>query len=314
MNVAHSRRFLEIAGGMLVLAVFVLPVFVWAGNTKKIFVDDSNTGVQDGTVAHPFRTISEALNRAHDDDEVHVASGTYRENIEIPKGVELFGEDEDDTVIIAANDNKSAVVMKHKTTIDKFTVKGGRDGIFVEKDARASIIHCIVKDNDRDGIHVREADVDEKRKVSIVKSEIEDNDRKGIFSEKRRIVLIESDVHGNGNDGADLARGSKAFLDDNVFRNNDGSGLKIALDRSSVFVASGNAFRRNGHSGIEVNAHGKPGTVSINRSKFVDNDDYGIARINRVAVPASIWKGLTNAGNTFSSNGKGELSPILNIR
>jgi hypothetical protein len=297
------------------LAVFVLPVFAWAGSTKKMYVDASVSGTQDGSQNHPFKTITQALDRVNNDDEVHVAPGVYEENIEIPYSVQVFGADEDTTIIKAKDKDKPAVTMNHKTTLDHVTVKGGEHGVYVSRWSSASIIHCIVKNSEKDGIHVRNADTRDKFKVSIVKSEIKDNDRAGIFSEKRKLVIMETEVRDNGSDGADLSAGSQAWIDNNTFRDNDGSGLKVSLDTSSILVASGNTFRNNNHEGVEVNAYGKAGTVSIVKSKFANNEKYGIARIARVAnVSPNVWKGLTQSGNTFLNSHAGNVSPVLNIR
>jgi hypothetical protein len=314
MSIFRSRRFQEIAGGVLMLAVFVLPVFAWAGSTKKVYVDASATGTQDGSQSHPYKTITQALHHITNDDEVHVAAGVYKENIKIPYSLKLFGADKDTTIIDADNDTP-AVTMSHKTTLDKFTVKGGEHGIYVRKGSKASIIDVVVKNSDKDGIHVREANMTDKYSVNIVSTEVKDNDRAGIFSEKRKVVIIDTEVHDNGSDGVDIATGARAWIDDNTFRDNDGSGLKVSLDNSSILVASKNTFRDNKHEGVEVNAYGKTGTVSIVKSKFANNEKYGIARIARVAnVSTNVWKGLTQSGNTFLNSHTGNVSPVLNIR
>lgn len=315
MSLFHSRRFQEIASGVVVLAVFVLPAFVWAGDTKKVYIDAQASGTQDGSMKHPYKTITEGLKHVGNDDELHVANGTYHENIEIPDGVKLYGADEAKTIIDAKNDDKPAVSMNHKTTLDKFTVKGGSHGVYVGKDSKASIIECIVEDSDKDGIHVREASTSDKYTVSIVKSEVRNNNRAGIFAETRKAVIIETIVHDNDSDGVDLAPGSKAWIDNNNFRDNKGSGLKVALDNSSVFVASKNTFRDNKHEGIEVNDFGKTGTINIKKSKFINNNKYGIARIARnTNVSAGVWKGLTETENTFTSNNAGTVSPIVHLK
>jgi hypothetical protein len=302
-------------GGMAILAIFVLPVFVFAENTQKFYVNASAAGTQDGSVSHPYKTITQALNRVNNDDEVHVAKGVYEENIEIPYSVQLFGENEDTTIIKAKNNDKPAVTMNHKTTLDKFTVKGGNHGVYVSRWSRASIIHCVVRDSKKDGIHIRNADTRDKFTVSIVKSEVKDNDRTGIFSERRKLVIIETQVHDNDSDGADFVAGSKAWIDNNTFRDNRGSGLKVSLDNASILIASKNTFRDNKHEGLEVNSYGKMGKVDIKKSKFVNNNNYGIARIARNAsVSTSVWKGLTETDNTFSGNERGTVSSVLNIR
>ena len=315
MSLFHSRRFQEIASGVVVLAVFVLPVFVWASDTKKVYVDAQASGTQDGSVNHPYKTIAEGLNHAGDADEVHVAVGTYHENIEIPDGVKLYGADESKTIIDAKSNDKPAVSMNHKTTLDKFTVKGGSHGVYVGKDSKASIIECIVEDSDKDGIHVREANTSDKYKVSIVKSEVRNSNRTGIFAETRNVVIMETVVRDNESDGVDLAPSSKAWIDNNNFRDNNGSGLKVILDNSNIFVTSKNTFRNNKHEGIEVNDFGKAGTMNIKKSKFINNNKYGIARIARnINVPMSVWKGLTETSNTFTSNNAGTVSPIVHLK
>jgi hypothetical protein len=314
MSSFRLRRFTGIVGGALLLLAVVLPSFSFAGNVKHFYVDDNASGTQNGSSQHPYKTIGQALKHAGNDDEVHVAKGMYEENIEIPYSVKMYGADEDNTIIKAKNKNKPVVVMNHKTTLDKFTIKGG-EGVYVSRWSRAAIIHCIVTDSRKDGVRVRNADTSDKFTVSIVKSEIKNSNRTGVFAEKRKMVIMNSVIHDNGSDGADLADGSQAWIDDNNFRDNDGSGLKVALDNSSILVASGNIFRDNKHEGVEVNAYGKTGTMNIRNSKFINNDHYGIARIARVAsVPNTVWSGLTQAGNTFTRNAKGDVSPFVHLQ
>ena len=74
--------------GMLAIGLATL---ARAGTT--LHVDDSNTtGTEDGTAAHPFNTIQEAVNAATDGDTVKVAAGTYRETVTLSaKGLSLLG-------------------------------------------------------------------------------------------------------------------------------------------------------------------------------------------------------------------------------
>jgi len=60
---------------------------------SAIHVDDSNTtGIEHGTLAHPFNTIQEAVNAAGNGDTIKVARGTYRENVTISgKAVHIQG-------------------------------------------------------------------------------------------------------------------------------------------------------------------------------------------------------------------------------
>ncbi|EKD46946.1 MAG: hypothetical protein ACD_67C00006G0001, partial [uncultured bacterium] len=199
--------------------------------------------------------------------DVHVAKGVYVDNIEIPKGVRIFGSDENDVIIRAKSKKKVVVSMKDNTEINKVTIEKGNEGIWVKEDASVSIIKTIVKDNKETGIRIASGSTKKKEAVNITDSVIKDNGRAGIFSQKRRLVLINNEISSNESDGVDIAKGSSAWIEDNKFKDNDGSGLKLTLDGSDIWTKS-NSYRDNKHSGIEINAFGAAGRVDINKSRF----------------------------------------------
>jgi hypothetical protein len=52
------------------------------------YVDDSNTsGTEDGTAAHPYNTIGEAVIAASAGDTIIVAGGTYAETVNVDKSL-----------------------------------------------------------------------------------------------------------------------------------------------------------------------------------------------------------------------------------
>lgn len=294
----------------MLLAIFVMP-FVILADGKKIYVDDNASGTQDGTSGHPYKTISVALKHADEDTEVHIAAGTYKENIEIPEGVEIFGENKDTVIIEAEDDDEPVIDTSDHNKINKVTVKKGKYGIEVGKDDKVSIIKCTIKDNDKDGVRIKEGKVDDKHKVSITDSEIRNNGWSGIYSEKRRIVLINNDIHDNDGDGIDLEAGTKAWIDQNKVKNNDGSGLKVTLDGSSIWTDD-NSFSENEREGVEVNTYGGTGIVDIKDNHIHDDDRFGIARVQRGYFPANIWNGLViHSDNIFYGNKYGNVSHIV---
>lgn len=308
-----SAKKAEIIGSLILLAVFILPVFLFAGGCKKIYVDDDASGKQDGSSKHPYKTIGAALKKADEDDEVHILPGYYRENIEIPKEVEVYGSDEDQVIIEAKDDDEPVVKMKHKTEINKVTVKKGKYGIEVGRNDRASIIECVIKDNDRDGIKIKEGEIQDKYKVSITESLIKDNGKSGIYSQKRRIILIDNEISDNNNDGVDLAAGSKAWIDGNRLKDNDGSGLKLVLDGSEIWTKN-NTYYGNEREGAEINAYGGTGRIDFNKSKFYKNGRYGIARVQRGNFTLNVWQGVTiQADSLFWENGIGNVSEAIKI-
>lgn len=305
----------EVFLGSLFVILLVVPVIVF-GSSKQIFVDKDAKGNENGTASHPYHSISRALKEAKSGTEVFIAKGTYKENITIPKNVELFGikKDVGDVVIKADNDDKPTVEMKDDAEINHITIEGGRHGVRVLEDAKAKIFHVVVKKSNRDGIHIDSASRDKNHRVLIDDAEVRDNDRTGIYAEKRDIVIINSTIRNNGSDGIDLAAGMKAYLADNRMNSNKGSGAKLILDDASIYGKK-NSFRDNKREGMEVSAFGKTGTIELKRTSLINNDRYGVARLGRTS------SGMTQFGNLsfgiginasrFEGNNLGSISAIV---
>lgn len=313
-----SRNFLfskEVLMGLVLAAFLAVPVFVFGGS-DEIFVDKNASGSEEGTAAHPYHTISEALKKAKEGTEVHIKNGTYKENITIPKGVDVVGDSgkRDKVTIESDNDDRPTVTMKNNTALKHITIKGGRHGVRVLEDARVHILDAVIKKSDRDGVHIDSAPRDNKHRVLIDETTISDNDRAGIFSEKRYIILINSDIVSNGSDGLDLAAGTKAWLEDNRFNDNKGSGAKLVLDDASIFGKK-NGFRNNRREGLEVNTFGAAGTIEIKRSAFVKNNRYGVARVARTVAGTRMFGNLSFGiginDSRFDNNALGNISSIM---
>ncbi|TSC94859.1 MAG: S-layer protein [Candidatus Berkelbacteria bacterium Athens1014_28] len=312
MNIVLIRK-REAFASLILLAVLVLPFFSFAG-TSKIYVDDSASGTQNGSVHHPYKTITKALEKANDDDEIHIASGTYKENIKISNRVKVFGSGMDKVTIIARDDSKEVVDMHGKSEINGVTIRGGKYGIEVDKDSKASIIECRILDNDKDGISIESGKVNDKYKVSIVESKIEKNGRAGIFSQKRRLVIIDNEIRENESDGIDIEKGSSVWIADNEVKDNEGSGLRVVLDGSEIWTKK-NTFYNNHREGIEINAYGQAGRVDINKSKLYKNDRNGIAKIQRGDFPVSIWDGATvQSNNLFWENKLTNVTDAIRVK
>jgi len=308
-----SQKKVVFAGSLLLLAIFVAPFFTFA-KSDKIYVDDSASGIQDGSSAHPFKTITEGLKRAGKKDEVHVAAGNYKENITIKEDVRVFGSDENKVIITAKDKDVPVVFMKDGSRINKVTVRKGRNGIEVLKNAEASIIDCIIKDNDRDGIRIRKHNkINNNEAVSIDKTVIKENGKIGIYSETHRVVVTNSEIKNNGSDGIIFSQGVSAWLGGNKVSGNRGSGMKLYLDGSNIWTKS-NTFSHNKREGIEVNAYGN-GRIDIKKSKVHSNDRYGIARVIRGNTSVGVFSGLTVQTDVeFWENNNGNISPVIRIQ
>ena len=119
---------------LLILGMFILTTVSAVGmkieaddNTKQIqmqtgnviFVDDDAAPGGDGSVEHPFQTITEGINAAIEGDTVRVFNGEYDENVFIDKSLDLIGEYQDDTIILGKVELKD--YLSH-VKIDTFTV------------------------------------------------------------------------------------------------------------------------------------------------------------------------------------------------
>ena len=301
------------------LMVLVIAPFAVFGGSRTIYVDKSNSGSEDGSKSHPYDTIEEALKRADDGDEVAVAKGTYKENVNVPKEVWLRGQksNNDDVIIEAKNDEKPAVEMKHGSKLSYLTVKGGRHGVRILEDSKAHIYNVHIKDSERDGIHVDAAEVSKKKRVLIDSVEIEKSDRAGIYAEKRLITVINSDIHDNRGDGIDLAAGTHAWFEKSQFNSNRGSGAKLVLDGASIWSKS-NEFKNNKREGLEISSFGAQGTIGFKKAKISGNDRYGVARLGKTAQGMKMFGnvdfGTGVNGSSWNMNTLGDISPVLSAR
>jgi hypothetical protein len=294
---------------VLALAVIV-PFLTFAGHDKKIYVDKKASSNQDGSSKHPYKTITQALKKANKNTKIYVSKGTYHENLVVPKSVEIFGQGREETIIVARTDDDSAVYLNGGSTLNKLGIKNGKNGVKVADGGRVKIIKCKIEDNNKDGVIIYAGKLNDSNKVTISETEIKNNGHNGVRSEKRNLVINESDINSNGSDGVSLESGVAAWISGTNFRKNSGSGIKARLDEAQIFTKN-NTFSNNKREGIEVNAYGRAGRIDINGAKFVDNGNYGIARVQRKPFSANIWKGLVIKGTTFSKTEKGEISGIF---
>ncbi len=318
MNLKNSFKkakigYAEALGSILLIALFILPFISFASHENKIYVNASASGTEDGSEDHPYKTIKGALKHSNKNTEVHVSKGTYRENIEIPAGTEIHGSGRD-KVFIKGDDNEPVITMNGGTKIVGVTAENGEYGVEIDEGDSATIVDCIIRKNDKDGIRIKKGEVAEKDEVAIIDSDISDNGRSGISSEKRKIVITKNLISKNDKDGIFLARGSNAWISGNAIKDNDGSGMKLELDGSRIFTKS-NLYSKNDREGIEVNSFGATGVIDIAQSKIRYNGRWGIAKVQRASAPASIWNGLTIQlpnvpifGNTF-----GNISSVIKI-
>ena len=103
-----------------------------------------------------FPTIQEAINAAQEGATILVASGTYQENLQIPKGLTLKGESRE-TMIVDGGEQALpviTVISPSLVTIQGFTITQGREGVFVVAGGQVVLVDNQVVQNGRDGVLV----------------------------------------------------------------------------------------------------------------------------------------------------------------
>ncbi|HRZ95293.1 MAG TPA: right-handed parallel beta-helix repeat-containing protein [Candidatus Moranbacteria bacterium] len=306
MKISRKKAIFTIA-----CAVFILPIVAFSSHKDTIWVDCDANGKEDGSSKHPYEKISDAMDEADSGDEIRVRDGEYHENVKIKSGVKLKGSGKYETIIKAKHHDKPAVTMKHGSKISEVTVKNGESGIKVESDGKATIEDCLIKRNDRDGIEIEKGSTLETRRVLVYESIIKENGRAGINSKKRRVDIAKNQIYENKSDGIRLASGTSAWINNNMVRDNKGSGLVATIDFSDIWIKD-NQFRDSDREGLEISSYGNPGKINIQKSKIWQNSRYGIARVSRnTSVTMDYWnKNLTYNGlpNQVANNVLGQIS------
>lgn len=314
-QILKDKKSLKIAVFVfLALAIMTLPIFAFSSRKSDLYVNAKVTGEQNGSKNHPYKTINQALDKADGKVEIHIAKGEYKENITLKKGVKLLGENKDNTIIKAKKDKWATVFIKNDAEINNLTIKDGKKGIWVKKDAEATITNCFIKDNDGVGIYIEANNINKSNQVVISNTKVKGNDHSGIQAVgARRITITNSEIYGNKKDGIDLARGTSAWIGGTSIKDNKGSGMKLVLDQSSIWTKS-NDVRRNSREGIEIASYGTDGKIDISKTKIVDNGRFGIARLQRAGYTS--WaKNLTyGIAPEFWGNISGSISSVLYIK
>lgn len=296
------------------LAIIILPIVAFSSQKSDLYVNAKASGEQNGSKTHPYKTINQALDEADGKVEIHVAKGEYKENITLKKGVKLLGENKNNTIIKAKKDKWATVFIKNDAEINNFTIKDGKRGIWVKKDAEATITNCFIKNNKEEGIYIEANNTKESNQVVISKNKIKGNDYRGIRSVgARKISITESEIIENKSDGIDLARETKAWIAQNSIRGNKGSGMKLVLDQSNIWTSK-NDIRENSREGIEVASFGTEGRIDIAKTKIVKNGLFGIARLQRAGT--ADWNKFFTASNQTEiwENRSGNISHIIYIK
>lgn len=298
------------------LAIVALPFLAFGGHAV-VYVDKNASGTEIGSNAQPYQSIGAALKHVSGGAEVRVKKGEYKENIVIPKDVQVISDGNDrDKVTIHGNDRDATVVMKDGAKLSKITIKEGRHGIRIDKNAEAHIYDVLVEESDRDGIHIDQSNKkDKKHRVFIDKVEVKKSGRTGIYSEERFVVITKSNIHNNDGDGIDFQGDVKAWIEDTKVNDNKGSGLKVNLNGADIWTNKV-SIRDNKREGVEVSARtAELGNFGLKKATIIGNKNFGVAKLRRGTAPASLLHNhVFIEKSRVESNGKGVVSGVIWVK
>ena len=111
-----SRKIIGIFVCMLLLFTIV-PITASSNVTllKTITVDDDP--------GKDYTSIQDAIDFASDGDTIYVYSGTYRENIEIDKSIQLIGEDRENTIIDGGGSGDVVHISANEVKFFEFNIQ-----------------------------------------------------------------------------------------------------------------------------------------------------------------------------------------------
>lgn len=164
---------------LFLLVSVVLVTFYTSAKAVTIYVDAANnSGIEDGTLAHPFNTIQEGINAANEGDSfetadtVKVAPGIYYGGgIRLKHNVRLIGAGPEVTIIDCLNDtyycqngNGVAIRLPYHSEprgyLEGFTLQNGWLGVYASnpyllwQSAYLEVRNCIIKNMASTGISI----------------------------------------------------------------------------------------------------------------------------------------------------------------
>ena len=270
-------------------------------------IQDADCSSGSGGPDDPFCNIADGIAAASSGDTVHIAPGTYFENLVVDKDLTLIGTDGAGLTIVDGSQldrvlllTGEAVLDVHGLTFTEGIAEFG-GGIYVQGDCTLTLFECTVSDNSAwhgGGIHHHAIATTLRLERSSVMANRAENEGGGLWAFGGTVELVDSQVEGNvcGDLTEQLgAQGGGVFLQDGT----------LLVERSSVNrnVVEGNQTVEGG--GIYAES-----TVTVSQSSILDNHAVapnamggGIYAFDTLALIDSVIRGNEANGVSWASGG-----------
>jgi len=244
-----------------------------------VYVDNSNTGTEDGSYEHPYNTIQEGVDNAFGDKWVYVREGSssYVEQVELASGITLWGS--------GYNGGFNGITAPGYPVVDGDSLY---HPIFVDGENDITVMGVHAQDAIMGVIFIREAD-----NVTVKHCIVNDN-----HQQAGAITVFASNYTTTSN----------IYIQDNIIYDNESGAIYIAteLARNPIFE---NIFvERNtiyGTNPVGIGFYNRTATVSnvtIANNNISDATNGGIVFTN-TSSKAEVAKGVENvtiANNTIT--------------
>ena len=279
-----------------------------------IYVNNSNTsGIEDGTLEHPYSTIGAAIAGPSygDGKYLYVFKGTgvaYAETVNLNPGVVFWGSGSNGGFAnlpiigfpIIDGGGANVITLANNNTVQGWQITNGNNGIFGNNVSGAIIRDNNITENAVNGIYILGNGSSVLTDLTISNNAITGNAASGIFinsddgvSSISNVTISRNTITGNGNSGLkvqaiDGSSASDFTITGNTIgtadSGNDGNGIYLLTDDGTLsnFTISGNTITGNSGNGIYIDnqyyGHMSNFTISGNTIGTTDsgNDGQGI--------------------------------------
>ena len=239
-----------------------------------VYVDDDNTGFGNGTIEYPYNTIQEAVDNAKEGFTIYIFEGTYYENVEIEKRINLIGQNKENTIIDAGGEGSVIYLNVYYQTNKKYisisclTLKNASNGLNLDHCYFVNISNNQFYDNTV-GIILYGGEY-----VSLYINQIYKNNR-AISSKKDydkddkypKNIFIENNEIYNNKVGIEGGSDNQFFFNNKIYKNSEGN---FFLGNNSIV---GNMIYDNGGFGLYINGENN----IIQKNQIYNNNIDGIS-------------------------------------
>ncbi len=317
-----KKNTLRISFWLFFLPVFVAGTFllkqkyvenyVWIPTGDILVVDSkSNAKKENGSEIYPFRTINAALEAVANKRDFHkivIKEGLYAETLQLNGDISLIGLGE----VKIVNDDilKNTIeIISGRPFLYNLEISGGKDAIFLRKDAGANINHCEMMRANHYGIsnESQDATSDEKG-INVYHSKIAFNGSQGMYLRKAKIFVANCLVEKNDEEGIDLHTGVLGVIRDNEIIDNGEGGIETEIGDNDLIIEN-NKIMRNKASGINLQSSIENARVLITGNEIKENANFGIrCSYHSDVIRPYFAKYMTIVpDNDISNNGEGSM-------